>query len=443
MFKKLFLIIGVLAILASPSLAFTQSQISSSLVYQELRAYNKDFDILALDFTLNNLNGDTINALTVYNSRTANSDDIAELKLWLDDGDGVWQGYLVDHLIASAERIDSKRWLFNNLNTTISSSKHFYISIETKSTVVNQHKLQLEIDSLYDANANQVYDTGDTGLFVASKDNGPVGQSFVSNYVYTFEQKGGDTVAPKVVLTNLKNNDVLAADSSTNFLNISGGAKDRMGGTVKFVKISVVPAGQAPVWKDVNALTTDFATWDYTVNNLASGQYNVQTYVSDWDSNSIISDILTFTVNITSEDNNPEPPVPPADDNQNNNQVWSGGRLLKTPASAAVYWLYNNKIYSFLNDKIFFQYFTDFSQVENISVAEIANYELGSSVPVKPGTLIQSVDSNKVYEVNGNWQRRWLKTASEAESLYGEAWESKIQAVSGAYIFLYTEVENL
>jgi hypothetical protein len=440
--KILFSVLGMM-FLACPVLAFNNGdRVTQNGGYQELKAYNQDFDLLVFDFTLSGSDqaNEALNALTVYNNRSANdSEDILAIKLWLDNGDNLWQGLGRDILLSTAGKTDNRHWIFNNLNIAIpSSGAHFYISMETTRTVTADHKLQLEIERLSDVNGNGIYDYGDTGIFLSSKDNGPTGQNMVSNYVYDFEQKSGDVLGPKANISNLYNNEIVTGKTS---FTVTGVAKDRMQGSVKAVKVSFVPSGTLAIWQDAVSTDTNFSSFQYTKENIIAGDYVVNVYAEDWDGNFSISSPITVTFKDEVAVPVVEPVVIPTEIVPEVIQ-WTG-RIVKVKNVPAVYMLVNNKKYWFLNEKVFFQYYKDFSGVEIISATEMDSYELGGGVLMKKGALIKTATSDKVYETGDDGKIRWILNEVEAKSLYGNDWATKIQTISEEYLKQYNLVTTL
>lgn len=439
--KILFSVLGLM-FFAVPAMAFNQDKLIQNGSYQDLKAYNQDFDILAFDFTVSSRGneGELLKTLTVYNNRTANDgEDILALKLWADNGDNLWQGFGKDTVLATAVKIDNRHWVFNNLSAVIpATGLHLYISVETKNTVTNTHRIQLEIERLSDANGNQTYDYGDAGIFLSSKDNGPTDQNLVSNYVYTLEQKSGDVLAPKVAISNLQDKEIITG--KTTFM-ISGVAKDRMQGSVKFLQISFVPKGASAVWQNAIAADTNFASFRYLKENITSGDYDISTYASDWDGNYSISAPLTVTFKDEVVAPVVMPVVTPAEAVPEVIQ-WTG-RVVKVKNVPAVYMLVNNKKYWFLNEKVFFQYYQNFSGVEIISAIEMDSYELGGGVLMKKGALIKTATSDKVYETGDSGKIRWILNELEAKNLYGNDWATKIQTISEEYFKQYNLVTTL
>jgi len=443
--KLLFLLIIVFMSLSTSALAFDNAEVDNYLVYNEAKAYSADFDILVLDVLIpNNSEEQTVlTSFTVNNTRDANNDDIEKVVLWVDDGDNVWQGYRIDNVIAEGTRVDYRRWVFTDLDTIIPiGGLHIYVSIETKSTVNTNRKIQFEIDSLSDANSDGVYNPGDKGVFIDSLDNGPSDSSVVSGQVYTLENRTTDILAPKVNIKNIVNGGTYNLED---LFVIEGYSKDRMQGSTKFLKVSVVPYNAVADWHDATAVETNYAAWNYEAIGLTAGDYDVQTYVSDWGYNTDISDIVTITLTEPAPEITPDPeptPEPEPEVSVTDPGEWAG-TLIKTESSPRVYLLKDNIRYWFYNEAIFYQYYDDFSTVELISNKEMAGYEEGKDMPMKAGSLIKRIISNKVYEVGDNWQMRWIQSEEEAVSLYGDDWASKINLIPDTYFNQYIEVESL
>ena len=429
MIKK-FLFCGlVLMTFAVPIYAFDTSEMNSDSSVSDLKAYNNDFDILALDFVVPNSENvsDALNVVTVYNNRDANNNDIDKVKLWADNGDDIWQGYQKDNLIATADRIDYRRWVFTNLNYEIPAGDlHLYISVETKTEVTTNRKIQFEIDKYSDANSNGLYEYGDRGIFVESGNGGPDDQVLVSGYLYTLEQRGNDILAPKAVVTNLNDGDSI--EITDEFI-IEGVAKDRMQGSPKFVKISFALTGNDPIWNDANNLTTNFVIWDYTISNVAAGDYDLQTYVSDWDGNTAISDPITvsFTEPI------PEPEPEPVDDEEEEPEDEdededadtdksqkpadvNDGDLVRAAGDYKVY-IINGDYRRWIQSAEIFNCYGHFGFA---AVKEITKQELESYLE---SWLIRADGDEKVYEINADGTKHWLNITAEKFTESGRSWE--------------------
>ena len=117
------------------------------------------------------------------------------------------------------------------------------------------------------------------------------------------------------------------------------------------------------------------------------------------------------------------------------------GSLVKTASNPAVYYIgHDGERYTFSDDKVFYSWYTNFDDVITITDSQMYAFPLGGNITVRPGTkLIQfvgytlegqmTVGDPKVYAVEPGGVRRWIETASIAQTLFGSNWEQKIYAV--------------
>ena len=99
------------------------------------------------------------------------------------------------------------------------------------------------------------------------------------------------------------------------------------------------------------------------------------------------------------------------------------GSLVKGPNSDAVYYIGDNSTkYIFPDAKTYFSWYSDFSGVELLTVAELDTYADGGSVLYRAGTkLITHPNTNKVYVVEPSGAIRWITSEEVAAGLYGAA----------------------
>lgn len=114
--------------------------------------------------------------------------------------------------------------------------------------------------------------------------------------------------------------------------------------------------------------------------------------------------------------------------------------LVKSPASDAVYYCgADRKRYVFPNDKVYFTWYDDFSEVIEITSEELANIPLGGNATYRPGVkLIKITTDPKVYAVDRGGTLRWMKSPSVAQELYGDDWSDMVDDVSDAFFVNYT-----
>jgi hypothetical protein len=421
MFKKIIFSSLIFLLFSSPSFAFVTSDIINNSIPADMKGYNYDFDVLLMDFIIpdNTGNPDVLRSLTVYNTRSANDTDISKISLWSDNGDNLWQGYMIDNKITNAVKIDSRRWAFLNLNTVIPvGGLHVYISAETDVDITTDQRMQFAIDKLIDANSNGAYESGDAGLFVESYNDGPVNGSFISNFVYSLENRTGDMLPPKVAISNIKTGDIF--EISDKFL-VSGFAKDRMRGETNSLRISLTPVESNPVWNDVNSLSAYFATWDYTFSNLTVGDYNLQTFALDGYGNSVISEAITikFIESIIKSEEpiapaEPKTPIVPEEKQKPANI--NDGNLVRATGDHKVY-VINGNYKRWIQSPEIFNYYGhfNFSIVKEISKNDLEYYV--------ESWLVRVDEDEKVFEINGDGTKHWINMTAEQFTESGRKWD--------------------
>lgn len=117
----------------------------------------------------------------------------------------------------------------------------------------------------------------------------------------------------------------------------------------------------------------------------------------------------------------------------------SGGRLIKTAAASAVYYLGGDgRRYVFPNEKTFRSWFPVTPSVRTIGRDEMARYPLGGNVTYRPGVRMLKIQTDpKIYAVSRNGLLRHLNSEAVAEGLYGPAWNTHIDDISEAFFVNY------
>lgn len=250
--------------------------------------YVGQFDKLALDVVVPSGNPggtDVLDAITVKNEGNASySSGIKELHLWLDYGTEGFQGWGTDvDLGAGTYTGPQSGWYWENLDVAVpSNGRRLFVSVDVWKTppVSNvNYTVQLAIPQFNDVNGNGEFDFDDAGAFMASKNNGPVG-SLVKNFTnQTIGYANSDVAGPTVILTNLKNDQVLTDSSYV----IRGEARDQGNSSPEYVKIRISKDGEPTAGlKEVNILTDNYSTWSYDWDNISDGIYYVQTQSRDF-----------------------------------------------------------------------------------------------------------------------------------------------------------------
>lgn len=98
----------------------------------------------------------------------------------------------------------------------------------------------------------------------------------------------------------------------------------------------------------------------------------------------------------------------------------------------------NNERLVFPDAKTFLSWQGDFTRVEQINLSELADYHITRNVTYKPGSLIKSATSPKVYvvvDIQGTI--RWVPSEERAIALWGENWASLVKDVPDEFWINY------
>lgn len=113
--------------------------------------------------------------------------------------------------------------------------------------------------------------------------------------------------------------------------------------------------------------------------------------------------------------------------------------LIKLVDSDSVYYCgADGKRYVFPNDRVYFSWYEDFSEVIEITLEQIAEIPLGGNVTYKPGVKMVKIQSvPKVYAVDRGGVLRWVRSIGTAEALYGENWNKMIDDIPDSFFMNY------
>jgi hypothetical protein len=111
-----------------------------------------------------------------------------------------------------------------------------------------------------------------------------------------------------------------------------------------------------------------------------------------------------------------------------------------TQEDTAVYYYGKDcKRHAFSNDKVYFSWYTDFSNVTVVTPQVLASMMLGSNVTYRPGVkMVKFLSVPTVYAVAHGGVLRWVKTEAAATALYGPTWNKKIDDISDAFFVNYS-----
>ena len=261
--------------------------------------YPQEFDNLVMDLIIpSGINGeDKLKAITLENVGTAtNLNDIEKIKLWSDAGPTGFQGMEVDKEIGTFIFYGlNNSWYLNDLNETVlAGGLRIFISADITRGTTASKTIQVRIPLLNDANKNSIFDLGDSGVFMESKNNGPADKEIINSYYQEIRTISIENLPPKTVVTDPKDGTKITTSSYI----IKGVTKDQGGSTPAWVKISI-----NDVWYDVIATSENFATWKYEWKEISEGIYSLKAQAADWIDNVGTTAPIQITVSFPKECN--------------------------------------------------------------------------------------------------------------------------------------------
>lgn len=113
---------------------------------------------------------------------------------------------------------------------------------------------------------------------------------------------------------------------------------------------------------------------------------------------------------------------------------------VKTLSDTAVYYYASNgKRYVFPNEKVYFTWYPDFSQVRIIPLDQMALVPIGGNITYRPASkLVKFQTDPKVYLPTKGGVIRWIKTEDIAKTWFGSDWNKSVDDISEAFYVNYT-----
>ncbi len=118
----------------------------------------------------------------------------------------------------------------------------------------------------------------------------------------------------------------------------------------------------------------------------------------------------------------------------------SAGDLIKgTSLSTVYYYGYDGMRYTFPNEKTYFTWYSDFSDVSTISDSALADLSLAGNIVYRPGSYWVKVQSDdKVYAVSTDGSIHWIESEDVAMDYAGSSWAGHVQDVPDVFFTDYT-----
>ena len=125
----------------------------------------------------------------------------------------------------------------------------------------------------------------------------------------------------------------------------------------------------------------------------------------------------------------------------------NSGDLIKIPDdnnmntlsdTAVYYYGKNGKRYVFPNEKAYFTWYKDFSNVKILPLDQMSLIPIGGNVTYRPGTRMVKFQTDvKTYIVTRGGVLRWVATEDVARNWFGASWNTHVDDVSEAFFANY------
>jgi len=117
------------------------------------------------------------------------------------------------------------------------------------------------------------------------------------------------------------------------------------------------------------------------------------------------------------------------------------GTVFKSPLHTSVYYYENGTRRPFVNSAVYYTWFSNFSDVKNLSVSEVEAIKLGNPMPIKAGTKLLKFPLNpKVYEVTEGNTISHVPDEKTATTKFGIGWNKNVIELPEIYYLFYQEI---
>lgn len=94
--------------------------------------------------------------------------------------------------------------------------------------------------------------------------------------------------------------------------------------------------------------------------------------------------------------------------------------------------------YVFPNEKTYFTWYDDFSNVKRITDDDLGQIQIGGNVTYKPGERLVKINTDpKTYAVEQGGTLRWIESEQVAAILYGDNWGDDVDDIPDAFFANY------
>lgn len=236
------------------------------------------------------------------------------------------------------------------------------------------------------------------------------------------------------------------ADTATITVTVRNGAGQALAGKV----VTLASSRVADTIAILNGATNAIGQANFTVKSWGAGVSTLTARVPEYGMAISTSATVTFVAQGSEPAPATAPASAPAPASPSPGATPTGGaRLVKLscPSSAesthpcrAVYYVGSNGVrHAFPNEKIYKTWYADFSGVEVVTATQMAAYRLGKNVTYRPGVrMVKFATVSKTYAVTRGGALRWVTSEDIARSLYGTAWNTRVDDISDAFYIDYS-----
>jgi hypothetical protein len=374
--------------------------------------------------------GDTVNAATFQIFGTAIPNvDYTNLRIYLDLGVGLGgDNYCDSHDFGpTALSYDGTYWDTGALNGSFPNPFLVCVVADIPATARPGKTIRFGLPQLVDANANGLYDVGDTGYFLFSTNDGPIGGSYQVPYTITigstqsYGSRPADNVPPGPV-TNVK-------------------VKANAMGSVSIIWQDPPDAdlSQIIITEEDLAGRSNDSIVNKGIQNLSltgrkvgeAYQYTIR--AADASGNLSVSQVYAVTIpkegeiEITSPVYLPSPLMPSLPEGINI------GDSIKTADSPDIYAIgVDKEKHKFPNEVIYSSWYKDYANVKIVSNEIMEGIKTGTDVYLRPGTyLVRKSGTQEIYAPDADGVLVRISSERILQTLYGLKWSERVIELPG------------
>ncbi|MCC7522443.1 Ig-like domain-containing protein [Candidatus Uhrbacteria bacterium] len=114
------------------------------------------------------------------------------------------------------------------------------------------------------------------------------------------------------------------------------------------------------------------------------------------------------------------------------------GDLSTQPDTAVYYYASNGKRYVFPNEKVYFSWYPQFSNIKVIPLDQMSLIPIGGNITYRPGSrLVKFQSDSKTYLPTKGGVLRWVQSEDVVRNWFGSDWNREVDDISEAFYVNY------